>query len=386
VSFPRPTRADVLANLPLGVADARPELPPAEGIGVQAALERALLPALQRAPCLASFSGGRDSSAVLAAAVRTARRRGLPDPIPVIMRYPAAPATEERGWQELVLAHLGVREVEVIELRHELDALGPIAMGVLRRLGPHWPGNAHMHVPLLERAAGGSLLTGVGGDELFGTRAARHVLVARRQVRPARADLRGLARAVLPRRIRANLWRPSPGTRQPWLSEAGAALVRRELGREEAAWPHRWDRSVGRWYRTRAFEALIGVPAAIASEWDARIVNPLLDPSVLAELAVEGGATGFESRAAAMRRLFGDLLPDQVLARQGKAVFSGVIWGPATRDFAARWSGAGVEERYVDGAVLRAQWLSQEPDFRTILLLHAAWLHDQGTDSSLSSS
>jgi hypothetical protein len=127
------------------------------------------------------------------------------------------------------------------------------------------------------------------------------------------------------------------------------------------------------------------VPAAIATEWDAQIVNPFLDASVLAELAVEGGATGFHSRTAAMRRLFGEMLPEEVLAREGKAVFSGAIWGPATRDFAARWSG-GVEERYVDAAALRAQWLSEEPDFRTILLLHAAWLADQGADSSTLSS
>ena len=34
------------------------------------ALEEAILPALEREPCLVSFSGGRDSSAVLAVATR----------------------------------------------------------------------------------------------------------------------------------------------------------------------------------------------------------------------------------------------------------------------------------------------------------------------------
>src|SRR5215212_1324990 len=50
------------------------------------ALEEAVLPALTQPPCLVSFSGGRDSSSVLAAATRAARREGLPAPVPVTLR------------------------------------------------------------------------------------------------------------------------------------------------------------------------------------------------------------------------------------------------------------------------------------------------------------
>ena len=46
------------------------------------ALEAAVRPALQRGRCFVSFSGGRDSSPVLAAAAAVARREGLAAPVP----------------------------------------------------------------------------------------------------------------------------------------------------------------------------------------------------------------------------------------------------------------------------------------------------------------
>ena len=48
---------------------------------VLSAVEDAVLPAVSRPPCVVTFSGGRDSSLVLAVATRVARREGLPDPI-----------------------------------------------------------------------------------------------------------------------------------------------------------------------------------------------------------------------------------------------------------------------------------------------------------------
>src|SRR4051794_5992486 len=49
----------------------------------QRALEEALLPALQSGRCRVTFSGGRDSSVVLAGATDVARRLGLADPVPL---------------------------------------------------------------------------------------------------------------------------------------------------------------------------------------------------------------------------------------------------------------------------------------------------------------
>ena len=132
-----------------------------------AALERACLPALRRGRCCVSFSGGRDSSIVLAAATRVARREGLALPTPVTNRFPHAGPTDESEWQELVVRHLGLDDWLRIDHTDALDIVGPVARQVLERHGLLWPFNAHFHVPLLEAAEGGALLTGIGGDELF---------------------------------------------------------------------------------------------------------------------------------------------------------------------------------------------------------------------------
>src|SRR5262245_7497196 len=85
----------------------QPRLPDERGTPL-AALEEAVLPALARPPCVVSFSGGRDSSAVLGVAVRAARRHGLDLPIPTTNRFPSAPGSNEDEWQESVIAHLGL--------------------------------------------------------------------------------------------------------------------------------------------------------------------------------------------------------------------------------------------------------------------------------------
>ena len=370
----RPDEAERCCNLLMGSRPAAPTLPPARGIGVRRALEQAVLPALRQPPCLVSFSGGRDSSAVLAAATDVARRHGLDDPVPVTMRFPGAPASDETAWQERVITHLGLGDHVVVRLGDELDALGETATDVLQRLGPHWPANAYMHVPLLAHAVGGSLLTGAGGDELFASRGGRLVLVTRRRARPSVGDLREAGRSVLPRRLRVRLRQRSNPVHLPWLTADGVAVVSAAMARETESWPPRWDRSVQHWYQGRAFGAIAAAVPLVAAPIGVLVINPFLEPGVLAELALLGGPCGFASRDEAMRRLFGDLLPADVLTRSTKAVFDGAIWGPAVREFASAWQGDGVDERLVDVGELRRQWGSGESDFRTMLLLQAAWL------------
>ena len=70
-----PTQLEVACGMVFGFTP--PESLPEPAADPLEALEEAILPALQRAPCLVSFSGGRDSATVLAAAVRLARREGL---------------------------------------------------------------------------------------------------------------------------------------------------------------------------------------------------------------------------------------------------------------------------------------------------------------------
>jgi asparagine synthase (glutamine-hydrolysing) len=75
-----------------------------------------------------------------------------------------------------------------------------------------------------------------------------------------------------------------------------------------------------------------------------------------------------------MTELFGDLLPEPVLARTSKASFGGVFWGQASRRFAQEWDGTGLETSLVDAEALRAEWLAPVPVYGSALPLHAAWL------------
>ena len=81
----------------------------------RAALEAAIRPLVRCAPCVVGFSGGRDSSALLAVAVALAAREGLDPPVPVSFRFPHA-ETRESEWQELVVRHLGLAEWARVEI------------------------------------------------------------------------------------------------------------------------------------------------------------------------------------------------------------------------------------------------------------------------------
>ena len=131
-----------------------PDLDPLRASDVLGALEELLLPALTRPPCMVAFSGGRDSSVLLAVATHVARRHGLDDPIPLTRRYPDHPRTNEDEWQELTVRHLGLTNWEILQIRSEVEALGPVAREALRRHGLHWPGNAHGMNVFLRAAAG----------------------------------------------------------------------------------------------------------------------------------------------------------------------------------------------------------------------------------------
>jgi asparagine synthase (glutamine-hydrolysing) len=75
-----------------------------------------------------------------------------------------------------------------------------------------------------------------------------------------------------------------------------------------------------------------------------------------------------------MRALFGDLLPEAVISRRGKAEFSGPFYATATRRFAEEWNGdAGPASDLVQPDVLREIWRSR-PHGMSALLLQASWI------------
>jgi asparagine synthase (glutamine-hydrolysing) len=308
--------------------------------------------------------------------VRVARREGLPDPVPATIRPRGAPAAQESQWQELVVRHLGVGDWLRPEFDDELDLVGPVAAEALRRHGLLWPFNAHFHVPLLEAARGGSLLTGIGGDELFrSAESPRAAGVLMRRVRPAPADARRVAGYLAPAAAR-RLWhgRRRPEGLHPWLTSAGDAAGRRALAAWEAAEPRRLR---ARMSHVRAARYLrIGTASLdlLARDSGAEIHHPLLEPAVWAAVARSAPAGGHLNRRRAMTAAVGGLLPGELLARRDKASFDEVFFHDHSRRFAEAWDGSGVPAGLVDPGALRAHWRGEAPKAQSFLLLHAAWL------------
>jgi asparagine synthase (glutamine-hydrolysing) len=112
----------------------------------------------------------------------------------------------------------------------------------------------------------------------------------------------------------------------------------------------------------------------LAADADALLVDPLSDPVFVASLARIGGRWGLGDRTAAMRVLFADLLPDELLARSDKARFPYVYFRAGSRAFARGFTGEGLDPELVNPEILREAWLSLMPPGASALALQAAWL------------
>jgi hypothetical protein len=106
---------------------------------------------------------------------------------------------------------------------------------------------------------------------------------------------------------------------------------------------------------------------------------PLLEPRVLAALATARNGRGWSNRTEAMIDIVGNRLPREILTRRSKASFVNAFWGPRSREFVRNWNGSGVDPELVDIEGLRKEWCSEQPDFRSTLLLQSAWLSGQDT-------
>jgi hypothetical protein len=353
-------------------APALPRLAP--GTTPRAAFERAILPALRRSPCLVSFSGGRDSSAVLAVATALARREGLPLPVPVTHRFPGA-ATRETEWQEQVIGHLGLAEWLRIDAAGDLDCVGPVATEVLRRHGLLWPCNAYFHVPIFEAAAGGAVLTGVGGDEAFSPSSWTHAFnVLRLKARPGPRNLMHIGFAFSPQVVKRAVIRRSLPEVCPWLRPAARARIERFVAAEAASEPLRWRTRYRHLADSGYLEICLDSLAVLAGDHDVAPAHPFHDAVFLAALAALPRGSRPTTRTEAMRMLVGDLLPEPVLSRSTKARFDDVFWTEHARALVADWDGEGVDPEIVDVDRLRAEWASETPEAHTFTLLQSVWL------------
>ena len=338
-------------------------------------LEALVLPALRRTPCVVAFSGGRDSSAVLATAAAIARKHGLDAPIPVTLRFGGDLRAEEERWQELTVRHLGLGEWLRLDLTTELDALGPIGSALLDRHGEYWPPLAHSTAPMLAAAERGSLLTGNGGDEFLSPWDLRRIWLLRHgRAIPRRADAKQLVLFSMPRRVRGEIWRRRAPLRLGWLTPEADRELQRLWATQATTRDGSWSSYVESVLDSRYFELGRAVFAALAADAGVLLVEPFLEPAFARAVARVVPLTGFVSRNEALERLFGDLLPPETIARKTKATFTTVPWGPAARSFAAEWDGSGLGRDLVEVEALRAEWLSERPDFRSLTSLQCAWL------------
>src|SRR5262245_8041504 len=373
MNAPALTPVELATGMVLGLDPEPPR--PGTSLDPLAALADAIRPALERAPCLVSFSGGRDSSAVLGVATAVARREGLPLPIPATNVFPNAASTSESDWQERVVAHLGLADWVRLEFDDELDIVGPVAQRVLLRHGLLWPFNAHFHVPILEAASGGSLLTGIGGDEVFGATLgprAADVLAAR--VRPGPRDTLRVGLALSPRPLRQRVLRSRFVAPFAWLRPGAKAELARRLTADAAQLPLRWSTRVRFVRRFRYSRVGAASLALLAADADAKLVHPLADPGFVEAFARTPRSNRPTDRTAAMRHMVGHLLPYDVCTRSTKTGFDEAFWGPHSRALAADWTGEGADADVIDVDALRETWAEADPDAHTFTFLQHALL------------
>jgi hypothetical protein len=337
--------------------------------GPLAALERACLPALQAGPCLVSFSGGMDSTLVLAAALRAARREGLPDPVPVTWRFPGVPATDETDWQERILQRLGVRDRHVLTGADELDLVGPVATRMMRTLGTYYPANLHLHLPIADLATGGSILTGMGGDQMF----LGPNVVARPGAR-RRAEW-------LPDPLRDRVRRSVGRDPYPWTTTRTSVAVQRA----ERAEAIRTVRAVGladrlEWQLQRRYLAIsAGDTARLGAATGVGIHHPLLDQDFLRAVLATFGDGPPPSRAR-MFEVMAQGCDPVVWTERPKAWFADVFLTDTARRYAAAWAARSATPPLPAGvkpAALKRAWSSGTFPPASALLLQWCRLHDR---------
>jgi asparagine synthase (glutamine-hydrolysing) len=341
-----------------------------------AALRQRARSLLATPPCVIAFSGGRDSSALLAVFVDEARRAGLPEPIPVTARWDDDLASGEADWQEEVIRAVGGTQWEIIRPGTDLDLLGSEATAALDRMGLMWPAPAYALMPMIRVASGGAFLTGEGGDEAFGLWPhARLWSCFRGGSLPRQSDLRGLVLACVPRPVRR--WRMASNAPpyQTWLLPSQFKRTAKLSADEDAGdslWWNTYQRSLpfrrSVCLNQRTMDTLCG-------EENARFSAPFQEEAFLSPLARWGGRLGRGNRTSVMTTLFEAVLPGPILSRTSKATFAGVFWGPESRRFAEEWTDDGFLAGIIDPEALRRAWLAPTPVYGAALPLHAAWLH-----------
>jgi len=364
---------EIASGMVFGFDTSIPDPPRSKG-DIDAELEQILIPALRRPPCGVAFSGGRDSSAVLAAATSVARLHQLPDPIPITFRFPNAKDTDETSYQESMIRHLGISEWSRIEPGDSLDVLGDASTRLTAQHGLLYPGNIHFLVPMLEVLRGGALLTGVGGDEMLNghpNHAFAAMLVGKQ--RPSRALIRGFAKRYLRRERARQEVRQRAASYFRWLVPEARRVVIEEIAQASSAdllFADRHLTSVV--YRMRYLHRARIDMTRVAEGFGVSLVQPFLNAGFVGAVAARVGGVGRPTRADLMKELFGGLLPLELNERVSKARFDDVFW---TKHAASAVTSQSVHplSDVVDEQALRQLWSSDAPKGNTYLIVKYLW-------------
>jgi hypothetical protein len=370
-------RLDVATGQMLGT-EPQPPLPDLpEGALPLPILRNFLARALEGGNCYVSFSGGRDSTATLGLAADVARERGLPQPIPITMRFPAYSGKNEDEIQELVVSHLKLDDWIRLDFEDELELIGPIAQSAMLRHGLLFPASSHTMIPLGETIGRGRLVLGIGQGDFFSYwRLAKLSDVFLGKRRPTVRDAGLLAYALLPKAVRTAHAKRHPMLEMPWLRPEMAREARQATARRFTHGPLRCDHAIMVERTFRCHQGSLRCLKATSAETGTDIVVPYLDPDLQMAMVRTSGWRGRGSRGSVLRAQVGHLLPERALGRTDSTNFQRVLWGHRARAFAESWSGAGLDTEMVDPEVLRDEWLSDSPDFRTAGLLQLAWLSE----------
>lgn len=375
---PRPLRADALATgrifgeLPAhrrrSPGPRTGQERPARPVTPMQALEASILTALLRPPCLVTFSGGMDSTFVLAVALQVARREGLPPPVPVSWRFPLAPKADESAIQDELLAELGVSERLAWPVTDELDLIGPIASRLLADHGPVFPANLHLHLPVMELCRGGSVLTGWGGDQVLGAWSRSRWPHPRAVLRSGWSALPPMVRGRVPRAGRPD------AVDFPWLTPAAATRFANLARRSPVNGWGRPDRRLAAYRRSPGEDTCSHNLAAVGTAHDVLMVSPLYEPQFLTALDAVLPQRDVLSRGQVITAISGGLLPATLSHERPKAWFGGALRGVHSAEFVSSWDGSGIESPDVDIEALQRVWADGEVPQGTELLVQQAWL------------
>jgi hypothetical protein len=322
---PRPTPLEIASGGIFGLEPLE-SAPAADPWSPIEALERAILPALRRGPCLVGFSGSPASTALLALAVRLARREGLELPLPATVSVGGGDRQRRERQCDTLIA-LGLTDWARFELEDELELVGPVAMSVLRRHGLVAPFHLYRQMPLIVEALGGSLIV---ADIDAGQSGARSSFA--------------------------------------WLRPDAAAEVGAAWLHEAATMPQLWSDRIAWMRRRRAVRTEAAWLAHLAAELRVEVVNPFLDAEFALAL--------LRRPAAGLAQLFADLLPSRHL--EAPECLPGACWGERARELAVSWDEDDVDPALVDCDALALEWAREQPDERTFLLLQSAAVAREG--------